>query len=122
MTGEIKSVIDWLNSNYSQESENYDIFFGSKRGVIKYNDHIAISTWGCGAVVCIYDRLVFLGEDDGNWFVHELEHYGPVQTGFSIAWAKGFAEAITRLNEYVEKNGKPVYFSGTDVVCHYKLG
>lgn len=119
---ELKNVVDWLNANYNQQSKNYDIFFGSKPGVVKYNDHIAISPWGCGAVVCIYDQLHFVGEDDGNWFIHELEHYGDVQTGFSIAWGQGFAEAILRLNEYVEKNGKPVCFSGTDVVCHYRLG
>ena len=121
MNEELQGVVDWLNDNYNQESENYSIFFGSKPGVVKYNDHIVISLWGCGAVVCIYDQLHFVGEDDGNWFIHELEHYGDVQTGFSIAWADGFAEAISNLKKYVDEHGEPVYFSGTDTVCHYKL-
>lgn len=122
---ELTLVVDWLNKNYNQDSENYNVFFGSKPGVVKYNDHIAISLWGCGAVVCIYDMLYFVEEDDGSWWIKEEEDkkYGEYgyQGSFSIAWAEGFAEAVKRLKEYVYANGKPVYYSGTDVVCHYRL-
>ena len=125
---ELKEVVDWLNKNYNQDSENYNVFTGSKPGIIEYNDHIAISPWGCGAIVCIYDMLFFVSEDDGNWWLSEEEdkkygHYG-YQSGFSIAWSEGFAEAMKALKDYVWEHGTPVYFSGMPekIVCHYRLG
>ena len=62
---ELESIVSWLNSHYSQDSDDYSIFNGAKPGVVRYNDNIAISLWGCGAVVCIVDQLYFIGEDDG---------------------------------------------------------
>lgn len=121
MKERLKEIVTWLNANYNQDSENYSIFFGSKPGVFKYDNHAAISFWGCGAIVCIGSRLYFLGEDDGNWFIKNTENDYAVQSCFSIAWAKGFAEALNRLVEYVEQNGQPVYFSGTDIICHHEL-
>ena len=121
INSEILEIVDWLNDNYNQDSENYNIFFGSKPEVVRYNSHVAISPWACGAIVCIYDQMYFICEDDGNWWIHNDEE--AVQTGFSIGWAKSFCEAIERLKEYVDKNGEPVYFSGIPekVVCHYML-
>ena len=40
---EFKEILDFLNEEYSQESENYSIFYGTKPEVIRYNEHIAIS-------------------------------------------------------------------------------
>lgn len=123
----LKAIVDWLNENYNQHSENYNIFFGSKPGIIEYDDHTAISPWACGAIVCIYDQLYFLGEDDGNWFISEDDarygNYG-YQTGFSIAWAESFSNALIELKKYVWEHGKPIYFSGLSekIVCHYQLG
>ena len=53
---------------------------------------------------------------------HICRHVG-FQSEFSIGWAKGFREAIERLEEYAEKNGQPVYFSGLEekILCHYTL-
>ena len=122
MDTEILDVVDWLNENYNQDSENYNIFFGSKPEVVRYNDHIAVSPWACGAIVCFYDIMYFICEDDGQWWIHNDKE--AVQTGFSIGWAKSFCEAIERLKEYVDKNGEPVYFSGLPekIICHYRLG
>lgn len=122
---ELNNVVDWLNTNYNQESENYNIFIGSKPMVIEYNDHVAISTWACGAIVCIYDQLFFICEDDGNWWINEEEkEYGNLayQDSFSIGWADSFMNALSSLKKYVDEHGKPVYFSGTNVVCNYRLG
>lgn len=129
MKDELQGVVDWLNDNYSQNSENYNIFCGSKPGIIEYNDHIAISPWACGAIVCVWDQLYFIEEDDGNWWLPEMKtergrrDYG-YQTGFSVAWAESFSNAILELKKYVWEHGKPVYFSGLSekIVCHYCLG
>ncbi len=123
----LKSIAHWLEQKFNQESEDYSIFEGAKPTVLKYDEHTAVSTWGCGAVVLMGSLLYFIGEDDGNWFVREEEndHYPDYgfQSHFSIGWAKGFREAIERLEEYAEKNGHPVYFSGLEekIICHYSL-
>ena len=122
---ELYDVVNWLNANYNQETENYCIFFGAKPGVIEYNDHIAISPWACGAIVCINDILFFIEEDDGYWWVNKEEkEFGRSgwQCGFSIGWVDSFVEALNALKKYAEEHGNPVYFSGSDTICHYKLG
>lgn len=122
MKEKLKTIVSWLNRNYNQESENYNIFVGSKPGVIKYDEHTAISPWACGAIVCIGSLLYFIGEDDGNWFlIDDKEYRCGLQDSFSIGWAESFVEAINNLVEYTKENGQPVYFSGTKVLCHYTL-
>lgn len=122
----LKNIVNWLNKNYSQDSDNYSIFSGAKPEVVRYDEHTAISLWACGAIVCIKTIMYFIGEDDGNWFLLETkrdgkyEDYG-FQDNFSIGWAKSFSEAIKRLENYINENGKPVYFSGTNTICHYTL-
>jgi hypothetical protein len=119
-------IVKWLDRNYNQDSENYDIFFGAKPSVIRFDDDTAVSLWPCGAVVCIGSILYFIEEDDGHWFLCEAkeddnyEHCG-FQTHFSIGWGESFCKAITDLMAYVKENGEPVYFSGTDKICHYAL-
>lgn len=122
MKEKLKAIVEWLNDNYNQESENYDIFNGAKPGIIRYDEHTAISLWSCGAIICIGSILYFIEEDDGNWFLCEEEsgHVG-VQTCFSIGWVESFTEAMNRLVEYTKENGQPVYYSGTDILCHYTL-
>ena len=122
----IHGVVSWLNSHYNQESEDYSIFVGAKPGVVRYDDVTAVSLWSCGAIVCIYDQLYFIGEDDGNWFVHTAKEDNyferfAFQTSFSLGWANSFADALISLYNFVQENGEPVYFSGTDIICHYRL-
>lgn len=119
----LEEIVNWLNDNFNQDSERYSIFFGAKPGIIRYDEHTAISPWACGAIVCIDGILYFIEEDDGNWWVNKEEPRGPVgyQTGFSIGWARSFASALLELEKYVIEHGTPVYFSGTDVVCYYQL-
>ena len=122
----LKNIVNWLNKNYNQDSENYSVFNGAKPEVVRYDEHTAISLWACGAIVCIRTIMYFIGEDDGNWFLLEAkrndkyEDYG-FQDNFSIGWAKSFSDAIKRLENYINENGKPVYFSGTNTICHYTL-
>ena len=122
----LKNIVNWLNKNYNQDSENYSIFNGAKPEVIRYDEHTAISLWACGAIVCIKSIMHFIGEDDGNWFLldakrsDKYEDYG-YQDSFSIGWAKSFSDAIRKLEDYTKENGEPVYFSGTKTICHYTL-
>lgn len=122
----LKNIVNWLNENYNQNSENYSIFNGAKPEVIRYNEHTAISLWACGAIVCIGAIMHFIAEDDGNWFLLEgrrngnYEDYG-YQDSFSIGWAKSFYDAMKRLEDYINENGKPVYFSRTNIICHHTL-
>jgi hypothetical protein len=120
---QLQEIVDWLNENYNQQTENYNVFTGSKPGVIKYNDHVAISPWACGAIICINSLLYFIEEDDGNWYLPEGEDGEcGCQTCFSIGWTNSFITAITELKKYVDEHGTPVYFSGTNVICNYTLG
>ena len=122
----LKNIVNWLNKNYNQTSENYSIFYGAKPEVVRYDEHTAISLWACGAIICIGSIIYFIGEDDGNWFFLEskgcdkYEYYG-FRDSFSIGWAKNFSDAMIRLDDYIKENGEPVYFSGTNTICHYKL-
>ena len=117
----LKNIVNWLNKNYNQDSENYSIFSGAKSEVVRYDKHTAISLWACGAIICIGSILYFIEEDDGNWFlVEENNDYG-LQSSFSIGWAKSFSDAMKRLEDYIKENGEPVYFSGTNTICHYTL-
>lgn len=126
----IESILDWLNENYNQNSEKYNVFTGAKREVIRLDEHTAISFWGCGAIVCDKSCIRFIHEDDGHWFIveetREWSKYKNTTAGeFSIAWAKGFAKAMDDIVNYVEENGTPVYFSGhegdSNFICHYTL-
>jgi len=131
MRKELSEVVKWLNKNYNKEdSEYYDVLHTTEPNVVRYNDHIAISLWACGAIVCIYDQMFFVCEDDEYWWVNDIENdegdrdYG-YQTGFSVAWADSFVNAMAELKKYVWENGTPVYFSGfgdAKIVCHYRLG
>ena len=121
MEEKLNGIIDWLNENYNQESENYNIFVGAKPEVIKYDEHTAISLWACGAIVCIGSILYFIQEDDGNWFLIEGEYSTGLQSCFSIGQAESFTKALTDLVGYTKEHGKPVYYSGTNILCHYQL-
>ena len=122
----LKNIVNWLNKNYNQDSENYSIVNGAKPKVERYDEHTAISLWACGAIVCIKSIIYFISEDDGNWFLSETkisekyEEYG-YQERFSIGWAKSFSDAMKRLEDYIKENGEPIYFNGTKTICHYTL-
>ena len=38
----LKHIVNWLNKNYNQNSENYSIFNGAKSDVVRYDEHTAI--------------------------------------------------------------------------------
>lgn len=135
----LQEIVEWLNENYNQDSENYSIFAGAKPEVIRYDEHTAISLWGCGAIVCIKSIMYFISEDDGNWFCSmyydgsDLDEDGclpsyvknrpdmGLQGIFSIGWTDSFTTAMLNLKKYVEENGTPVYYSGTKTICHFTL-
>jgi hypothetical protein len=119
----LENIVNWLNKNYNQDSENYSIFGGAKPEVIRYDEHTAISLWACGAIVCIESIMYFIGENDGHWFLLESDNYKDYgcQESFSIGWAKSFSDAMRNLEDYTKENGNPVYFSGTKIICHYTL-
>ena len=137
MRTKLNEIVSWLNDNYSQESENYSIIHGAKPEVIRYDFDTVISLWACGAIVCIKSILYFIEEDDGNWFCHnyyserDIDSDGCVQYrnypkfgmqgNFSIGWVDSFTKAMIDLQAYIKENGTPVYYSGTDIVCHYTL-
>ena len=116
----LESIVYWLNENYNQESDKYSIINGAKPEVVRYDKETVISLWACGAIVCIGSLLYFIS-DDGNWFIRDSEGDYGLQSTFSIGWAESFSEALKKLIEYTKENGKPVYFSGTNTICHYTL-
>ena len=135
----LRNITEWLNENYNQNSEKYSIVVGAKPEVIRYDDETVVSFWACGAIVCIKSIMYFISEDDGHWFcpmyydgsVLDEDGYVPpfmrkhpsmgLQDNFSIGWVDSFTNAMLQLKKYIDENGKPVYFSGTDVICNYTL-
>lgn len=130
----LNKVIDFLNGKFNQASEEYDIFNGAKPQVIRFDEETAISTWACGAIVCIGRSVLFVQEDDGNWFAPEYVMVSRadksywrnhpeigMQSTFSLAWAESFIGAFQRLDDYVKENGVPYHYSGTDIICGYEL-
>ena len=125
---ELKEIVKWMNYKYNQDSPDYDFFKGTGHLVIRYNDHTAISTWECGAVVCIHDIVYFIMNDDGYWTMSdETDECGSGTYGslpmFSVGWVSNIVEALSNLKDYVWKNGTPVYYSGfeKEIIAHYTL-
>ena len=120
-------IEDWLNINYNQASENYSMINGAKPGIVKYDEHTIISFWKCGAIVYIKELLYFINEDDGNWFINGTKQYCDDDCNwgmllpFSVGLAPSFIEAMQRIVDYSREHGEPVYYSGTDIICHYKI-
>lgn len=112
-------ILDYLNANYHQDSDNYNLIEGTKPIVFGYDEHSAVSLWACGAIVCIKHLLYFIREDDGYWFTDK--NGCATQDCFSIGWSGSFVAAIIRLQEYVRENGTPVYYPNTEDICHYTL-
>ena len=117
----LEEVMDWLNDEYCQDSPKYSIIDGPKSEVIRYDEETAISLWACGAIVCVGGQIYFIEEDDGFWFTKDTEYNYALQSSFSIGWVDSYTKALKRLNKYVKENGSPVYYSGTDRICHYEL-
>lgn len=134
----INEIVQYLNEHFSQDSPEYSIFFGTKPQVLRLDNETAVSTWGCGAIVCIGRSVIFIEEDDGNWFAPEYINGNRIhdelsfefwkkhpivgcQTPFSLGWGDSFINAFQRLNEYVKTNGVPYYYAGTDTICGYEL-
>ena len=112
----LNKIVDYLNEHYNQDScDNYD-------NIIRFDEDTAISLWACGAIVCIEDILYFITEDDGSWWINQEESDNiAMQDAFSIGWINNFTEALTKLADYVNEYGFPVYFPDTEVICHYSL-
>ena len=120
----LDQVVDYLNDHYNQDSDNYSFIHGAKPEIVRYSEHVAISTWACGAIVCIGSILYFLDEDDGNWFIiDDGDRRTGLQNSFSIGWIDSFTDALLRLKKYTEENGTPVYYEGVEpkTICHYTL-
>lgn len=120
----LNQIANWLESKFNQETITVDQYVIQPNvEVLKYDEHTAISLWECGAIVCIGSILYFVGEDDGNWFVHNDNDFVGFQSAFCIGWTSSFIAALERLEKYVNNHGTPVYWSDNPEkgICYYKL-
>lgn len=109
MKKKLDKIVEYMNERFSQASSEYSLICGAKPLVIRFDPETAISTWACGAVVCIKHSLFFISEDDGHWFYHSINDTNiALQNPFSVGWIDDFAEALRSLNKYLTDNGKPV--------------
>lgn len=108
----LNSVADYLNENYHQNSENYkNLICKDKTNVFTlFDNKCIVSTWLCGAIVCIETRVFYIGEDDGYWFVKNLKDYNGYEYigcrtgGSALGNATATARALIDLfNYYVSK-------------------
>lgn len=106
----LNKIVTYLEDNFNQSSVNYSLIYGPIPQVIRFDEETAISTWACGAIVCIKHLLYFIGEDDGHWFCNKTEYNLGYQTGFSIGWSDSFVKALTDLQDYVKDNGTPMRY------------
>lgn len=132
-------ILEMLNEEYCQDSENYTYLENGKQTIIRYDDETVISLWACGAIVCVNSIMYFIQEDDGYWFCPEyidkedINEDGLVdswsynharvgmQSTFSVGWIDSFTKAMKKLKDYLKEHGTPVYYSRTDKICHYTL-
>lgn len=72
--------------------------------------------WPCGAIILNGSQMRTISEDDGHWSVSSVK-------GISMSsyWISKFVECLNAANQYLKENGKPYYYSGTDIICGYEI-
>ena len=102
----LNSVADYLNGRFTQDSEEYNIGAGAKPQLIKFDEDTLISTWACGAIVCIDDLMYFIEEDDGHWFFNRdvYDNMGCLNY-FNVEWTGSFIQAMSAVSEYKKRSG-----------------
>lgn len=108
----IEKVLYWINSKFNQDNmpELYIPY--------KYSNDCVVFFHGIGGIILYKDRFQTFSEDDGYFFLNKHTFGITSSSAWLKEWEKGFKTA----KEYLEKNGIPYYYSGTDIICGYSLG
>ena len=103
----IKDILYYINSRFNQtHMPEYNVPYKIENTIVFF--------WSIGAII-LYDNFVeFIKEDDGYWF--ESHNFK-----MSSAWIPAFTDCLLAANKYLEENGEPYYFSGTNFLCGYRL-
>ena len=110
MNEEIENVLDYINLKYNQENlPEYYIPYKICNSIVFF--------WPCGGII-LNESLFFytISEDDGYWFESKRG-----ELCFSSAWLPHLIKCFTAANNYLEENGKPYYYSDTNMICGYEL-
>ena len=105
----LNTILDYINSHFNQEHRP------------KYNtpykiEDIVIFFWEVGAIVLSGSLIRTISEDDGNWF-----ESGNSGIYMSSSWIPKFVECLNTAYRYLEENGEPYYYTGTNNLCGYRL-
>ena len=105
----VDRIIDLINEKFDQDhmpefNVPYD-FEGCK-----------VFFWPCGAIILNGSQMRTISEDDGHWSVSSVKGIS-----MSSSWIPKFVECLNAVNKYLKENGKPYYYSGTDIICGYEI-
>lgn len=109
----IAYIITYLNDKYTQKAVWEEGIVIPK--IEKFDEKTVISYWECGAIVSVDGKFYFIRQDDLYWYFRDMN------TGINSAHLKSLGDAITRLAGYLQEHGKPFYYTGTNIICGYKL-
>lgn len=105
----IKETVEIINDMFNQLNppELYKV----------YNiNTCAVIFWGCGTIIAKSQWFQTVSEDDCYWRIEMREG-----EFMSNHWLPDYAKALGILNKYLEENGKPFYYVGTNVICGYEI-
>lgn len=103
-------ILEWINKNFDQENiPEYYVPY-------KPDDKCVIFFHGIGGIILYEQWFQTFSEDDGHYFINS-------EPGVfaSSAWLNEYIKCFEAANKYLEENGKPYYYSGTNVICGYSL-
>lgn len=109
----ILKIVKYLNDKYTQKTvwEEGTLIPEIER----FDEKTAISYWKCGAIVSVDGKFYFIHQDDLYWYFRDMN------TGIDSAHLRSLGDAITRLANYLQEHGKPFYYTGTNIICGYRL-
>lgn len=107
--GLIDRIVDLINEKFDQDHmPDFNVPYDF--------EDCKVFFWPCGAIILNGSQMRTILEDDGYWFVSNVKGIS-----MSSAWIPKFVECLIAANKYLEENGKPYYYSGTDIICGYEI-
>ena len=105
---EILEIVEAINGKFNQN--NMPVLY--EPYII---NHSLVIFGGCHAIVLSGRLMWLIVEDDGHWFTINDS------CRCSSSWIPDIINILKVANDYLEKNGKTYYYSGTEIICGYEV-
>lgn len=107
----VEDVMCWIDENFNQYN------MPDLHTPYRFNERCAVFFNGIGGVILYEEWFRTFSEDDGHFFINTSQGID-----MNVAWIEEWEKTFKEVGEYLEKEGKPFYYSGTNTICGYKLG